>query len=304
MLGTEFPVIPRLRFTPLAGNVSALAGNDSRVRQDFAAPDTPVAGKDWCVRALRLDAPYNLQPAGKRSIGNLKGPCTVRIQSEITRSALPKQSLRNENREISVVSENGIGYTISVRTCLPNSGCTMKRLGLSVAFLALLFVILPTLTAQDAKKKAADKAEKKDDAKDPDAKKAKDPEEKSEKKKKEEPPKKEKLNYGYKFTSKIIAPTAAAIASSPSRSRKSTRRRSTRYRPGRRSGCSHWPSRAQVAQQFAQANQQTNAQQRLNSLQNAARSQANYRATWPTSRSSSQGEEGHLQQQAIRGASL
>jgi hypothetical protein len=166
-----------------------------------------------------------------------------------------------------------MSYTITVGTCLPNSGCIMKRLGLSVAFLALLFVVLPTLTAQDAKKKTADKAEKKDDAKEPDEK----TEKKKDKKDKEEPPKKEKLNFGYKFTSKIISANGG-----------SNREFTVEVKeidPQKVAQVSTWQAQrmqqlaqqaASVSQQFVQANQQTNPQQRFNSLQNAAKSQANY----------------------------
>ncbi len=76
----------------------------------------------------------------------------------------------------------------------------MKRIGLLISFFAMLVIVLPSLTAQDDKKKDADKAEKKDDTKKDDAKKddakpTDEPEKKKEKHKDE--PKKEKLHYSY-----------------------------------------------------------------------------------------------------------
>jgi hypothetical protein len=105
----------------------------------------------------------------------------------------------------------------------------MKRIGLMIGFLALLIVVLPSFTAQDAKKDAA-KTEQKDEAKKDDAKKdepkkdeakkdepkkddakkdeKKDPEKKDDEKKKAEPKKseKEKINSGLVLTGvKIIS---------------------------------------------------------------------------------------------------
>jgi hypothetical protein len=100
----------------------------------------------------------------------------------------------------------------------------MKRIGLLIAFLGALFIVLPTLTAQDGEKKDADKAEKKDEAKKDEPKKDKDepkkdkdepkkdkdePKKDDEKKKKDEP-KKEKLNYGQKFVTKVISANVEA----------------------------------------------------------------------------------------------
>ena len=86
-------------------------------------------------------------------------------------------------------------------------GCPMKRISVLIAFLGLLFIVLPSLTAQDEKKKTSDKTEKKDatqdDAKKDDAKKTDEPEKKKDKHKEE--PKKEKLNYGYMKAGKLTS---------------------------------------------------------------------------------------------------
>src|ERR1019366_4447513 len=97
----------------------------------------------------------------------------------------------------------------------------MKRIGLFIGFLALLIVVLPSLTAQDEKKKDEAKVEKKDEAKKDEAKKdekkdpekkdeKKDPEKKDEEKKKPEAKKveKEKLVYSTKFQTKIVSANA------------------------------------------------------------------------------------------------
>lgn len=89
----------------------------------------------------------------------------------------------------------------------------MKRIGLFIAFLAVLALVLPSLTAQDAKKDAdktdkkvdAEKDEKKDqDKTDKKGEPAKD--EKKDSEKKAEPKKApEKLVYGNKFITKIVS---------------------------------------------------------------------------------------------------
>jgi hypothetical protein len=99
----------------------------------------------------------------------------------------------------------------------------MKRIGLMIGFLALLLVLLPSLTAQDEKKKDEAKTEKKDEAKKDEAKKdepkkddaakkdeKKDPEKKDDEKKKPESKKveKEKLVYAAKFQTKIVSANA------------------------------------------------------------------------------------------------
>ena len=75
----------------------------------------------------------------------------------------------------------------------------MKRIGLLIGFLAVLVFLVP-LTAQDAKKKDADKTDKKDDAKkNVDAKDdKKDPEKKEDKKKAPE-----KLVFGGQLRTKF-----------------------------------------------------------------------------------------------------
>ena len=76
----------------------------------------------------------------------------------------------------------------------------MKLLGTMIAFLALSVLLLPALTAQDAKKDEAKKDEvKKDEAKKDEAKK----DEKKAEKKKEEKKKEEKLVYGQKINAKL-----------------------------------------------------------------------------------------------------
>src|SRR5689334_16275249 len=98
------------------------------------------------------------------------------------------------------------------------TGTAMKHLGLAIAFLSGILLMLPALTAQDAKKdedkteKKTD-ADKKDDKKDPEKKdEKKDPEKKDEDKKKEDGKKKpepkpapEKLVYGAKFVTKVMS---------------------------------------------------------------------------------------------------
>lgn len=75
----------------------------------------------------------------------------------------------------------------------------MKRIGLLIAFLAMLFIVLPSLTAQDEKKKDPDK---KDEAKKTDEPKKK---EEPDKKKEKDEPKKEKLEYSSMWSGKIIS---------------------------------------------------------------------------------------------------
>lgn len=82
----------------------------------------------------------------------------------------------------------------------------MKRIGIFIGFLALVAFVMPGLTAQDAKKKDAEKTDKKEEAKKDLKDEKKDPDKKDDEKKKKEPePKKEKLVYGQKFFTKVIS---------------------------------------------------------------------------------------------------
>jgi hypothetical protein len=154
----------------------------------------------------------------------------------------------------------------------------MKRIGLLTTLLAFLFVVLPNLTAQDAKK---DKADKKaaTDAKDkkPADDDTKEPEEKDKKKAKKEEPKKEKLAYGSKFVTKILSANGA--------SNREFTIEMKQLDPQKVNDVANWQAQRtqQLAQQlvnvnnaFAQANMQTNANNRLNSLRSASQAQANY----------------------------
>jgi hypothetical protein len=82
----------------------------------------------------------------------------------------------------------------------------MKRIGLLIVCLAGLIFILPSVPAQDEKKKDPDKTEKKDDAKDP--------EKKDDEKKKPEPPAKKPIEkmpaHGAVVRTKIISASGAS----------------------------------------------------------------------------------------------
>ncbi|HZZ81572.1 MAG TPA: hypothetical protein VFE62_23925 [Gemmataceae bacterium] len=154
----------------------------------------------------------------------------------------------------------------------------MKRIGLLTTLLALLFVVLPTLTAQDAKKDKADKKAAADDAKvdkKPAGEDTKDPDDK--KKTKKEEPKKEKLAYGSKFVTKILSANGA--------NNREFTIEMKEVDPQKVSSVQTWQFQrtqqlaqqlANVNNQFLQANRQTNLAQRMNSLRSAAQAQANY----------------------------
>jgi hypothetical protein len=164
----------------------------------------------------------------------------------------------------------------------------MKRIGLLIAFFALLFIVLPSFTtAQDEKKKDPDKAEKKaekkdeakkddpkkDDPKKDDPKKTDDPE----KKKDKDEPKKEKINYGNKFVTKILSANGA-----------SGREFTVEIKevdPKKVTDAQTWSAQRmqQMSQQLAQATQQYNTgmaskdfKARITAQQNYAKAQATY----------------------------
>lgn len=149
----------------------------------------------------------------------------------------------------------------------------MKRISLLIAFFALLFIVLPSLTAQDEKKKDPDKAEKKDEAKKDEPKKTDDAEKKKDEPKKDEP-KKEKLNFSYKFVAKIISANAA-----------NGREFTVELKevdPKKVADAQTWQAQRmqQIAQPVAQAQQQVaqakDPKGRATALQNLLKAQANY----------------------------
>ena len=151
----------------------------------------------------------------------------------------------------------------------------MKRIGLLMAFLAALFIALPNLTAQDEKKKDADKAEKKDDAKkDDDPKKKDDEPKKKEPEKKKDEAKKEKLVYSNKFVTKIMSVNGRELTVEIKE-----------IDPKKQQDVATWSAQqmqqlgqqaAQVMQQLNQAAMKTKPSDRASAYQNALKTQSNY----------------------------
>ncbi len=146
----------------------------------------------------------------------------------------------------------------------------MKRFGLLIAFFGLLFIVLPSLPAQDKDKKDPDKAEKKDDAKKDDAKKPDDPE----KKKDKEEPKKEKLQYSTKFVTKILSANGANGREFTFETKE--------VDPKKVTDVQTWQAQRmqQMMQPILQANQAfaqaKDAKGRMSAYQNVLKAQANY----------------------------
>jgi hypothetical protein len=137
----------------------------------------------------------------------------------------------------------------------------MKRIGLLIASIALLFIALPSLPAQDEKKKEPDKANKDE------PKKVDDPA--------KEEVKKEKLNYSFAFVTKIISANVE--------SREFTVE-TKEVDPKKVTDVQTWQAQRfqqltqqanQMQQQFNQASMQKDPKARAAALQNIGKAQVN-----------------------------
>jgi hypothetical protein len=149
----------------------------------------------------------------------------------------------------------------------------MKRIGLLIGFFALLFIVLPSLIAQDAKKRDPDKAEKNDEAKKDDPKKTDDPE----KGKDKDEPIKEKLNYSFAFVTKIISVHGESGREFTVETKEVDQKKLTDVQTWQAQRIQQLTQQAaQMQQQFNQASTQKDPKARATALQNAAKAQANY----------------------------
>jgi hypothetical protein len=150
----------------------------------------------------------------------------------------------------------------------------MKRVGLLIAFFGLLFIVLPTLTAQDKDKKDPDKAEKKDDAKKDDAKKDEPKKTDDPEKKKKDEPKKEKIDYDKIGPIKVLSVNGRELTVETKEI--DQKKVADREMWAAQRSQQLTQQGAQVAQQTAQANMQKDPKARFSALQNAAKANATY----------------------------